>query len=272
MPYSHQKDLTHDPLHGLAPRDGATPGEAAVIRRITGGVGELLMTAGVFVLLFIPWQLWWTTVVAERESRAVTASLSERWQDPTQAPTTSAEPTASASAAPDPQPVQPPVVQPPPEGQPFGIMHIPAFGPDYAPRPLVQGVSVADLKAGVGHYPGTVMPGAVGNFSVAGHRTTYGAPFNRIAELAADDAIVVETKTGWYSYVVRETKIVAPTQVDVIAAVPGAPGQSPTEAVMTLTSCHPMYSAQQRYIVHAEFDTFAPRSAGAPEALARAQP
>lgn len=237
-----------------------------MIRRAIGLLGELLITAGLFVLLFIPWQLWWTTVVAERESRAVTATLNQRWQDPAPAPARSAQPTPAASAG-DAKPAPPPVMQPPPKGQPFGIMHIPAFGPDYAPRPLVQGVSVADLKAGVGHYPQTAMPGAVGNFSVAGHRTTYGAPLNRIEKLGVDDAIVVETKVGWYSYLVRETKIVAPTQVDVVAAVPGAEGQAPTEPVLTLTTCHPMYSAQQRYIVHADFDTFTPRGEGTPETL-----
>ncbi|PID53461.1 MAG: class E sortase [Micrococcales bacterium] len=226
-----------------------------MIRRLTHLTGELMITAGLFLLLFVPWQLWWTTVVAERESRVVAAALTESWAQP--------EETVQTEQA----PVEPPVDQPPGAGEPFGLLHIPRFGSGYEARPIVQGTSVQNLKAGVGHYPDTVMPGAVGNFSVAGHRTTYGAPLNLIADLQPQDALVVETESGWYTYRVTRHEIVAPTQVDVVAPVPGSPGTEPRQRLMTMTSCHPMYSARQRYIIHAEFDIFTPRAAGPPDSL-----
>jgi sortase A len=108
----------------------------------------------------------------------------------------------------------------------------------------------------------------VGNFAVAGHRVTYGRPFNRVEELAPGDPVVVETREGWFVYRVRDTLIVTPDRVDVIEPVPQRPGAEPTERLLTLTTCHPMFSARERYIVHAVFDTWQPRAAGEPVALA----
>ena len=111
------------------------------------------------------------------------------------------------------------------------------------------------------------MPGAVGNTAFAGHRTTYGAPLPRIDELKAGDPLVVESAAAWYVYRVTETRIVTPDQVDVISPVPGEPGAEPTRRMLTLTACHPRFSARQRYIVHGELVSWQPREAGAPSAL-----
>ncbi len=123
------------------------------------------------------------------------------------------------------------------------------------------------LQAGVGHYDGTALPGDVGNFAVAGHRTTWGAPFNPIAELVDGDAVVVETAEEFHVYRVAATEIVLPTDVRVIAPVPSLPGEEPTEAWLTMTSCHPMFSARQRYVVHASLESSTPRVDGPPAAL-----
>jgi sortase A len=107
----------------------------------------------------------------------------------------------------------------------------------------------------------------VGNFAIAGHRVTYGRPFNQIAELRPGDPIVIETKDTWYVYRMRSDLIVTPDRVDVVAPVPEQPDAEPSERLLTLTACHPMYSARERYVVHAEFDRWQPKSAGEPAEL-----
>lgn len=103
---------------------------------------------------------------------------------------------------------------------------------------------MADLKKGPGHYPGTALPGGSGNAAIAGHRTTYGAPFFRVDELEAGDPIFITIRGGRYRYDVSELKIVAPEDAWVL---------EPTEDNrLTLTTCHPRYSAAQRLIVVAQ--------------------
>lgn len=233
-----------------------------MIRSVVRGVGEVLLTLGVLLLLFVAWQLWWTDVEAGREQQAAADRLRGSWTEPA-----AAEPAAD----PDPPPSEPPVPSPVQEGESFALVHVPRFGPDYA-VPVDEGIGLEEvLNDGVlGHYPGTALPGSVGNFSVAGHRVTYGRPLNLIAELRPGDPIVVETADAWYVYRMREHQIVSPDRVEVVAPVPGDPQAEPSERLMTLTACHPMYSARERYIVHAELDTWLPRDAGPPPELAAA--
>jgi sortase A len=145
------------------------------------------------------------------------------------------------------------VVTPAPsEGQPVGVIEIPKIG---LARVIVQGVAKPDLKKGPGHYSGTALPGQPGNAAIAGHRTTYGAPFNRIDELVPGDEIVTTTPQGRFTYKVRAAPdgsgrgwfTVKPTGVLVIA---------PTQTnQLTLTACHPKYSARQRIVVIADLVT-----------------
>ncbi|MFP5333857.1 MAG: class E sortase [Actinomycetes bacterium] len=232
-----------------------------MIRALVRGLGELLITAGLLLLLFVAWQLWWTDVQAGRESGSITADLRGTWSD--------GDAPAPAGSGSRPEAGEPPSVTPPAEGESFGLVHVPRFGDDYV-VPLTEGIGLEDVlnKGVLGHYPGTAGPGAVGNFSVAGHRVTYGRPLHLIAELRPGDPIVVETEDAWYVYRVREAQIVTPDRVDVVAPVPNEPDAEPTERLMTLTACHPMYSARERYIVHAVLDTWQPRDAGEPDALA----
>lgn len=110
----------------------------------------------------------------------------------------------------------------------------------------------------------TVLPGEVGNFGMAGHRTTYGKPFNKIAELKSDDVVLVETKQTWFVYRVTAHEIVPPTQVSVLLPVPNEPGEEQTKAILTMTSCHPEFSARERYVVHAELEAEYPHEQGVP--------
>jgi len=200
------------------------------------GLGELLVTAGVVVAMFVVWQLWWTDVVAGRETDRAAADLARLWDDGS----------AGGSARPDDVAVR--------RGEPFALLRIPRFGADWR-RPVVEGTTASDLRKGVGHYPGSALPGQLGNLAVAGHRTTYGHPFRDLDSLAPGDLVLVETAHRVYTYRVLSRAVVAPTDTDVVAADPEHPDRpttAATRALLTLTTCHPEFSARERLVVRAE--------------------
>lgn len=223
-----------------------------VLRGLLGVVGELLISAGVLLLLFTVWQLWWTDIVADREQKEILADLD--W-------VVTVDKDAHEEVSEELQPGEgpPPIVEYPEHHTTVGTMHIPRFGKDYV-RNISEGVELEPVlnRLGIGHYPDTALPGDIGNFSMAGHRTTYGKPFNQIAELEDGDPLIIQTPEAWYVYRVTAEHIVYPSQVEVIAPVPNHPGEVPTERSITLTACHPMFSARERYIVHGEFDKWYP--------------
>ncbi|MDR0482854.1 MAG: class E sortase [Cellulomonadaceae bacterium] len=224
-------------------------------------ISDVLLTGAVFIALFLVWQLWWTDVVAWQHQAAIMEDLG--W------------PTVSEEIA-TPETGDPPVLPEFPEGEVWGTFHVPRWGADNA-TPLAAGVDrVRILDAlGVGHYPGTAMPGEVGNFSVAAHRTTFGRPFHFIHELEVGDPVIVRTEEYWYVYRVTHWEIVYPWQVEVVSPIPGyAPGEDmpePTERLGSMTSCHPMYSARQRWITFLEFDYWARAADGIPREMAEGQ-
>jgi sortase A len=213
------------------------------VRWTLGIVGDLLVTAGLLLLLFVGWQLWWTDVTANRAQDATVSTLTRDFARAT--PPATEKPTAV------------------PFGKAFAIVRIPRLGADYA-RPLLEGTGHDILQKGIGHYVGTALPGAVGNVGIAGHRTTYGRAFHDIDKLRTGDLVVVETRTAYSVYAVKSHEIVAPTDVRVIAPVPDEPGAKPTERWLTMTACHPKYSAAQRYVVHALLVKTYPRAEGLP--------
>jgi sortase A len=128
------------------------------------------------------------------------------------------------------------------EGDPLTRIEIDKLGVDTI---VVQGTSPSALKAGAGHYPFTPLPGANGNVAIAGHRTTYGRPFNRIDQLKVGDKIVLTTPDGRYTYTVsRPPFITSPFDWTIVA-----PSKKP---LLTLTSCHPKGSARERMVVRAQ--------------------
>jgi sortase A len=215
------------------------------------------VTAGVIVLLFIAYELWWTGVTTRHDQTKLIAGLEQQWSRP---------PRTTGKA---------PVV--PPFGSGLAILFIPRLGAHYK-FAVVQGTSTADLIKGPGHYPGTALPGQVGNFAVAGHRTTYLHPFYNIDRLRPGDAIVVETRSTWFTYRVgniphthaKYQEIVSPNDLSVAYPVPDQanPRLPAVQRVLTFTSCNPRYSAAQRIVVHAVLGSSQPRSLGLPPALA----
>lgn len=237
------------------------------MRTALSWAGDLLATAGLFVIGFACWQLFWTPVIAQAEQEQVLTELTDRFEtvsaslpavppEPRWLPIPTGvkqpvKPAAEPTVAPNEPRDFPQEYEPGGYGDPFAIIRIPAFGADYA-VPVAEGTNHEVLSRGIGHDIGTVLPGELGNFGVAGHRTTYGKPFNRIAELENGDEIVVETPGAWITYRVTGHDIVTPTSVEVYEPVPYDQAATPEESVMTLVACHPMFSAAQRYVVFAE--------------------
>ncbi|MCU1455934.1 MAG: sortase family protein LPXTG-site transpeptidase [Actinomycetia bacterium] len=191
------------------------------------------MTLGLLILLFVAYQLWGTGVYeSQQQDKLASQFQQEIRKQPTTTTTSGTAPAVTTTTAPTPAA---------PQGDAVGHIVIPKIGVD---KYVVQGVGVPDLRKGPGHYPNTPMPGQAGNAAIAGHRTTYGAPFNRLDELNVDDQIQITTTQGTFTYKVdKQPYAVQPTQTDVLAPTTGA--------TLTLTTCTPKFSASQRLIVQA---------------------
>ncbi len=135
------------------------------------------------------------------------------------------------------------------EGQPLGRIRMPSIGVSSV---IVAGTDSSSLRRGPGHYPGTPLPGARGTVAIAGHRTTYGAPFRRLDKLSPGDRVEVSMPYGRFVYRVEQRRIVPPTAVWVTNRV----GYDR----LVLSACHPLYSAAKRIVVFARLVDTRPRS------------
>lgn len=211
-------------------------------------LGELLITAGVVVLLYVVYVMLWTNTQATASAQRTVAALRDEWaRPPVHLP-------APGS------PTHPPA---PRVGEAFALLYVPRLGSGWV-RPVVEGVGPAALAAGVGHYPRTALPGQLGNFAVAGHRATHGEPFAHLDRLVAGDQVHVRTRDRWLSYAVERSRIVTPDAVEVLLPVPGRPGAAPTRARLTLTTCHPRWGSTSRLVVHAALTASRPVATGPP--------
>jgi sortase A len=120
---------------------------------------------------------------------------------------------------------------------------------------VIEGTNADDLRRGPGHYPATPLPGQRGTVGIAGHRTTYGAPFRKIDKVRRGDDIVVTMPYGRFTYRVERTRIVKPTDVWVTQRV--------SYDRLILSACHPLYSAAERIVVFARLVRSQPRGAAA---------
>ena len=223
-------------------------------RWYVGGLGRILIALGLLVLGFVAYQLWGTAIQHDRAQsdlkKQFAAQLATSPAPTTAAPTTvapSIAPTNTALTTVAPTTAAPTTTPPRPtfaEGDAIAQLQIPKIGVDEI---VVAGVGVDDLKKGPGHYPQTPLPGEAGNAAIAGHRTTYGAPFFDIDNLKPGDEVVATTYAGRFVYKVTGTQVVPPSNVSVLADT--------ADSRLTLTSCDPKYSAKNRIIVSALLDT-----------------
>jgi sortase A len=206
------------------------------VRIFIRSVGELCITAGVVLLLFVAYELWGTGAYTQAQQHKLGDELDRSWKAGAGKVTTERVRL----------------------GHGLALIRIPRLGKGFH-YVIIEGVSVADLRKGPGHYPGTAMPGQIGNFVVSGHRTTYLAPFNKLGELRGGDKILIDTRAEQYVYKVTSTKVVQPSDVSVAAPVPEHPRANPTKRLITLTTCNPKYSAAQRLIVFGRLISTTPR-------------
>lgn len=235
------------------------------MRSVVSGTGRVLVTVGILILLFVAYQLWgtgiytsWAQNKLESDFQATLEQVdrtSSASPTPTTSPAPTTSPTETTGTAPNAPvtsttttaPAPPPGVVPSTEeGEPIAHLVIPKTGVDTY---VVQGTSSGDLRKGPGHYPATPYPGQMGNSAIAGHRTTYGAPFGELDSLESGDVIQIATVQGKFVYRVFDKVVVSPSATEVLD--PPESGD-PRQGTLTLTTCHPKYSAQERLVVKAE--------------------
>lgn len=223
------------------------------ILKLTAQVlGEIFMTLGVVLLLFVAWQLWWTNVETDSNQKAAVEQFFN-------APTSEKTVPKSSDTIPS-----NPVLS---NGDTLGIMYIPRFGSDYT-RPIIEGTSPEQLDTlGLGHYVDTALPGEIGNFAVAGHRQTHGAVFDNIDSLIPGDKIYVQTKDAYFTYVFESSEIVFPTDTEVILPVPNEPTAKPSERLLTMTTCHPRYGSEKRFIAYSKLQETRSMAEGPPNEI-----
>ncbi|MGY1452022.1 class E sortase [Streptomyces sp. SS8] len=266
-PAPHEESPASGPGDESAPETGAPrPGGRAARRRAARAsrespmvvasrvLGELFITLGVVMLLFVSYQLWWTNVIANHQAGDEAKKLEQRWGE--KGDEDSRDPGAFSA------------------GEGFAIMHIPKLD---VKVPVAEGVDEDGVldRGMVGHYAEeplkTAMPwDEEGNFAVAGHRNTHGEPFRYVNKLDPGDPIVVETKDTYYVYeMANRLDSTLPSNVGVIDPVPEGSGFTEPGRYITLTTCTPEFTSKYRMIVWGKLAEERPRSEGKPDALVR---
>lgn len=250
------------PASRRAAREHARAATTAPRLTVVGVLGELLITAGVVVMLFLGWYIWLDDIVSGGQQQAAALEVQQQLQSEWERGDAAERPVVNNG--------EPVVAAPAAAGEVFATLIVPRFGADYV-RPIAGGIDLDTVlnnrRIGIGHYLDTQMPGELGNFAIAAHRTTYGAPFADIGELQLGDKIYVETTDGWYEYGFRGLEYVWPTYVSVLEPVPRAPDVAPTDRILTMTSCNPRFSSAERIIAYAVMENWYPRAGGPPAEL-----
>ncbi|MGI5196510.1 class E sortase [Streptomyces sp. CA-288835] len=240
--------------HGATPRSrvearraarAQKPGMAVMASR---AIGEVFITTGVLMLLFVTYQLWWTNIRAEAQAGSAASSLQNDW----------------AAGKRKPGAFEP--------GQGFALLHIPKLD---VVVPIAEGIDKKRVldRGMVGHYAEddlkTAMPDEKkGNFGLAGHRNTHGEPFRYINRLQPGDPIVVETQDQYFVYTMASIlPVTAPSNTAVLDAIPKGSGFTTAGRYITLTTCTPEFTSKYRMIVWGKMVEERPRSKGKPDAL-----
>jgi sortase A len=186
------------------------------------------LITGCALLLYTGFRIWDPS--ATQHQRALAGDLYRQWGQPGQHG-------RCARSMPEGHPA---------EGQPFALIRIPRFGPDWK-FTIVEGASLAQLAGGPGHVTGTQFPGQLGNFAVAAHDITAGNPFLHLGDLRRGDMVVVTTKCAAYRYRIESKQTVRYTDVSVLYPVPGHRRERPRQQLITLITCTPVTLAFTPY-------------------------
>ena len=225
--------------------------------RLLHNMGWTFIYLGVLTLGFVVHQLFITTWFAQQAQTELAVERLEQWED-TEISEVVVVPNTEGSTEPGVEPGDSgeqgggvrgaplilKVESAPDLGNAFALIRIPKLERLEEGWNVVEGVRTTDLRNGAGHMPDTAIPGQPGNAVISGHRTTWGQPFHELDQLDPGDRIEVDTALGTHIYEVRQTLVVEPTEVWVADPREGA--------WLTLTTCHPLFSARQRFVVIAE--------------------
>ncbi|KES04419.1 membrane protein [Streptomyces toyocaensis] len=236
------------PLSRVEARRQARARKASPAVVASRAIGEVFITCGVLMLLFVTYQLWWTNVRAQAQAGKEVSDLQNDWANGER---------------------KPGAFEP---GQGFALLHIPKLD---VVVPIAEGISSKKVldRGMVGHYAEgalkTAMPDArTGNFGLAGHRNTHGEPFRYINRLEPGDPIVVETQNEYFVYKTASMlPVTPPSNVSVLDPVPKGSGFTGPGRYITLTTCTPEFTSKYRLIVWGKMVEERPRSKGKPDAL-----
>ncbi|MEV5122840.1 class E sortase [Streptomyces decoyicus] len=237
------------PMSRLEARQAARAAKDSPSLIASRALGEVFITLGVLMLLFVTYQLWWTNVMAEQEAGGAANNLQHEWDKGGGEKKNLAD------------------------GERFGIMYIPKLD---VKAPIAEGIDKHKVldHGMVGHYDKnsgikTAMPwDKKGNFAVAAHRNTHGEPFRYVNRLTKGDKIIVETKSSYYTYEMESIlPQTSPSNTSVIGPVPPGSGFTGPGRYITLTTCTPEFTSTFRMIVWGKMVDERPRSKGKPDAL-----
>ncbi|MCR8572872.1 class E sortase [Streptomyces sp. Isolate_219] len=230
------------------------------VRWIVRTLSELCVTVGALIVLFVAYVLFWTGVRADSAMDGEIGRLQHQWATrPVTAPDSTPAPDGDSAPAERPRRYTP--------GASFAVMYIPRLGSDWT-KPVLEGTATDVLKRGLGHYARTARLGETGNFSVAGHRRTYGDPFKDFPRLRPGDAVVLTDGTTWFTYRIDNRPYTTlPGDIGVIDPVPRKSGFNGPGRYLTLTTCEPEWGHSHRLIAWAHLDSTQPVARGRPSAL-----
>ncbi|WIK64202.1 class E sortase [Gleimia hominis] len=223
-----------------------------MLSRIIGVIGEILITIGLILGLYVFWQLYWTSWQVSDNHPAAVAQFEKNLKPASEKPG-------------EERYDDPPEFDRVKHGEVMGVLHNTKWNMQI---PVVEGTDqrLLDLSY-AGHYDTTQQPGELGNFAMAAHRRTYGNSFRRIDIMKPGDRMVFETPKAWLVYEVTDHEIVDPDAGEVLNPVPHQWDVQPKDRLMTLTTCHPEFGNSERYILYSKLHHWVPRDTGKPAEL-----
>ncbi|WP_260636759.1 class E sortase [Streptomyces angustmyceticus] len=236
------------------------------VRWVVRTLSEICLTAGALIVLFVVYLLFWTGVRADSAMDGEIGRLRQQWSAG-EAADPGGTPSPDGKRAPGRGPAHDAGPRAYTPGASFAVMYIPRLGADWA-KPVLEGTTTGVLQRGLGHYDRTAHLGETGNFSVAGHRRTYGDPFKDFPRLRPGDAVVLTDGATWFTYRIDNRPYTTlPGDIGVIDPVPRKSGFNGPGRYLTLTTCEPEWGHSHRLIAWAHLDSTQPVAQGRPSAL-----